>query len=323
MRGCYALAYTLLCLVSHSLFAQTANSGSVKHTILPTPAIFVFSEKTNPAFSGWPQMVAKIGNYSQQTQWKIYSTLSDELGQTHHRAQLYFKGIPSELSTIILHEKSGVLLSVNGDMVPESYFSGKRTLSADEARSKALAFLPAQQYYWQDKAQNDILKQLCNNPDTSFFPKGTLCYCPANFDLDKTHKLAYKFDVYALEPLAGKSIYVDAESGDILASQNLILHTNVTGTAVTKYSGTQKFQTDSTSPTNFRLRETTRGKGIETYNLNKGTSYGAATDFTDADNYWNNVNTNKDEVATDAHWGAEMTYDYFSKEHSRNSFDAN
>ena len=30
---------------------------------------------------------------------------------------------------------------------------------------------------------------------------------------------------------------------------------------------------------------------------------------------------NKDEVATDAHWGAEMTYDYFKNMHGRNSFD--
>ena len=35
------------------------------------------------------------------------------------------------------------------------------------------------------------------------------------------------------------------------------------------------------------------------------------------------VNAAKDEVATDAHWGSEMTYDYFDSEHGRNSFDNN
>ena len=39
--------------------------------------------------------------------------------------------------------------------------------------------------------------------------------------------------------------------------------------------------------------------------------------------FGNNINAAKDEVATDAHWGAEMTYDYFNTEHSRNSFDNN
>jgi PKD repeat protein len=57
--------------------------------------------------------------------------------------------------------------------------------------------------------------------------------------------------------------------------------------------------------------------------MNTGTSYGAAVDFTDADNNWNNVNAQLDEYATDAHWGAEMTYDYFDIIHGRNSIDDN
>jgi Zn-dependent metalloprotease len=72
----------------------------------------------------------------------------------------------------------------------------------------------------------------------------------------------------------------------------------------------------------FRLRETTRGQGIRTFNMQKGTSYGNAVDFTDADNFWNNVNANKDQYATDAHWGAEMTYDYYQS-NGRNSIDGN
>ena len=304
MRGCYALAYTLLCLVSHSLFSQTAISGSVKHTILPTPAIFVFSEKTKPAFSSWPQMVAKIGNYSQETQWKIYATLKDELGQTHHRAQQYYRGIPSELSTLIVHEKDGSILSINGDLVPETYFEGTAALTAEKAREKALQFMPASIYYWQDEAQNNLLRQLSGKPDTSYYPQGLKVYCPKDFRLEEKHRLAWKFDVFSLEPLGGKSIYVDAETAEILATQDLILHAEVKGTAVTAYSGTQSIQTDSTAPTTFRLREAGRGKGIETYNMRKGTSYGAAVDFLDTDNNWNNVNSNKDETATDAHWGA-------------------
>lgn len=35
---------------------------------------------------------------------------------------------------------------------------------------------------------------------------------------------------------------------------------------------------------------------------NPGSDYYSAVDFTDDDNYWNNVNAQQDEVATDAHW---------------------
>ena len=57
--------------------------------------------------------------------------------------------------------------------------------------------------------------------------------------------------------------------------------------------------------------------------MNQGDVYGNAVDFTDTDNNWNNVNTNLDEYATDAHWGAEMTYDYYLNNHGRNSIDDN
>ena len=63
--------------------------------------------------------------------------------------------------------------------------------------------------------------------------------------------------------------------------------------------------------------------GVITLNLNNATTYGNAVDFTDTDNYWNNVNAQQDEIATDAHWGAEVTYDYYDSIHNRNSIDGN
>jgi bacillolysin len=108
-------------------------------------------------------------------------------------------------------------------------------------------------------------------------------------------------------------------SGNINFKNPLLMHADANGRAKTAYSDTQNIKTDSVSPVYFRLRETGRGNGIQTFNLNKGTNYGTATDFIDSNNFWHNVNANKDEYATDAHWGAEMTYDYFWTKHNRNS----
>src|SRR5690606_29960198 len=65
------------------------------------------------------------------------------------------------------------------------------------------------------------------------------------------------------------------------------------------------------------------GNGVYTLNMQKGTNYGAAVDFRDSNNYWNNFNVNEDEVATDCHWGAETTYDYYKLKFNRNSFNNN
>jgi bacillolysin len=52
-----------------------------------------------------------------------------------------------------------------------------------------------------------------------------------------------------------------------------------------------------------------------------GTNYGAAVDFTNATTTWNNTNTNLDQYATDAHWGAEVTWDFYDSLFNRNSVD--
>lgn len=280
-----------------------------------------FEPGREPNLADWQELLRKSAAAGEQSSWKIYTVINDDLGQVHYRAQQYFGGIPLENGVVVLHTKEGRILSFNGELIPESLIKGSVSIGPEAARKMAMAAVPADLYYWEDESQNHLLREQTGVADTSWFPEGTLVYCPQGLDYRNPHRLAYRFEVMALEPLAGKKVYVDAGTGEILATEDLILHTDVKGTGVTAYSGTRVMTTDSTTPGNYRLREKSRGKGIETFNMQKGTSYGAAVDFTDADNYWNNVNANKDEVATDAHWGAEKTYDYFDTILGRNSFD--
>jgi Zn-dependent metalloprotease len=133
--------------------------------------------------------------------------------------------------------------------------------------------------------------------------------------------LAWKFNVYAQQPVSRAFIYVDARSGEVVLQDNIIKHAAATGTFATKYSGTQSSAT-STTTGGYYLREATRGSGIETYNCRKGNSYTSAVDFVDADNNWTEYNNaNFDNAALDAHYGAQSTYDYFKNVHARNSYN--
>ena len=317
------LSIVLAGLMMPQVFGQVPQAGQYSHPALKNPQLVIFSEENRPDMEGWTSVIQKLGKYSGESRWTIYNSLTDDLGMTHYRIRQNYRGVPVQLSMGILHTKNGSLVSLNGDFVSESQLSGQVVLTEVQAREKALAFLPAEKYYWQDPQQNEALQRATGVKDTTYFPIGSLSYCPKDFNLSGIHRLAYRFDVLASEPLAGKTIWVDAETGLVLASSDLILHTDVKATAITKYSGTKTITVDSLSATSYRLREAGRGKGIETYDLKKATTYTGAVDFTDADKTWNNVNAAKDEVATDAHWGAEMTYDYFNTEHSRNSFDNN
>ncbi len=71
------------------------------------------------------------------------------------------------------------------------------------------------------------------------------------------------------------------------------------------------------------MRDSLRGDGVITLDLNNSTYYNNAVNFQDADNVWNNVNANLDQYATDSHYGMEKTYDFYDSVYNRNSIDDN
>ena len=244
------------------------------------------------------------------------------LGMTHYRYQQTVNGIPLELSAFLAHVKNGKVQSVNGDFFSEVNVSTSNTITESGALNAALSYIGAEVYKWQIEEEEAHLKWEQKDPSATYFPKGEKVLINTGGLIDAPLKLAYKFNVYAQVPHSRRDIFVDAKTGEIIWEQTKIHHADVTGSATTAYSGVKPIVTDDNGGT-FRLRESGRGNGIETYDMNMGINYGAATDFTDADNNWNNVNADLDQYATDAHWGAEMTYDYFLNIHGRNSIDGN
>lgn len=241
-------------------------------------------------------------------------TEKDELGFTHTRYAVTNNGIIINNKIIVAHCYKGKLVSLNGDMAEVKNISNRFVISDKAALQSALDKINAKKYKWENKAEEAHMRKALNKPDFSYYPKTTKVF----FDNGKQFVSAYQFNIYAEEPLYHAKVSVDAVSGKILGEDNLICTANATGTALTKYSGTQTLTCDQNGPT-YRLRETGRGLGVETYNLKNTSNYGAAVDFTNATTSW--TTTGVDQAATDAHWGAEVTYDYFNIMHNRNSID--
>jgi len=255
---------------------------------------------------------------------KLLGIEKDQLGFVHYRYRQTYNNNPIDLTMLIVHTKDGMVKSFNGEFYDNlSAVNHANGTTEANALNAALNYIGAKIYKWEIEEEEDHLKHEIHDHDASYNPDGELVYVASNGNFDNPLSLAYKFNIYAHEPLSRREIYISAADHSVVFENNLIHEANSTGTAVTKYSGIRSITTDSLSPTSFRLRETGRGNGINTYNLNNGSNYGSATDFTDNNNYWNNVNAQQDEVATDGHWGAEMTYDYFFINHNRNSIDGN
>lgn len=258
------------------------------------------------------------GQFLKGEDWELLSFKNevDELGFSHRRYKVLYKGTEVYQKVIISHSRNGQLQSLNGDLELPSQLLNSVSISGTEALAFALNKVKAKKYMWENQAEEENMRRLLNNPNFSYRPVAKKVLVERGEGL----RYAYHFLIYAESPLYRANILVDAQNGSILEEENLICSVDVPGSAQTKYSGTQSITCDQ-SGTVFSLRETQRGNGIETYNLNNGTNYGAATNFTNASATW--TGGGFDQGARDAHWGAEKTYDYFFNQHGRNSIDGN
>ncbi|MGK5692769.1 M4 family metallopeptidase [Streptomyces sp. URMC 128] len=88
-----------------------------------------------------------------------------------------------------------------------------------------------------------------------------------------------------------------------------------TGTGNTTYSGKVTLGTTK-SGSSYNLTDGTRG-GHKTYNLNRGTS-GTGTLFSGSDDVWGDGNpSNLETAAADAHYGAQVTWDFYKSTFGR------
>ncbi|NSW46425.1 MAG: M4 family metallopeptidase [Bacteroidales bacterium] len=254
-----------------------------------------------------------------QLEYRLLYKEKDQLGYEHIKYQQTVNQIPIEWATFTFHVKNQSVVSFSGNLYKNIIVDEKTSiLSFTEALEIAKNIHHAQLYMWEDANEETLLKKMQKNEQATYFPSEQKVWFASNNKLE----LAYKITLYSKFPLSKKDYYISAQSGSVLKQIDKIQTTDVPGTAVTRYSGTQTITTDSYNGS-YRLHESVRGNGIFTYNMQMTADYGSAVDFTDADNYWNNVNAQQDEVATDAHWATEKYYDYLFNNFGRNSIDNN
>jgi Zn-dependent metalloprotease len=281
------------------------------------PDYIHFNNSMNITVEGVLSWIPQAYRLNTDYNLQLLGTETDKLGMTHYRYQQTFKGYPVLGTMYLIHSRNDRVESMNGEIYDDIQTLPSITVSETNALNIALQNVHANVYKWQLPAEKQHLKDMTGNSAATYYPSAQFTIVKKG----KDYHLAYAFNIYAEEPLSRTIQYVDVATGQVLLAHQLIESITANGTAVTKFSGTKSITTDSVSAYLFHLRDATRGLGIKTLNLNHTNSYGTAVDFNDSDDYWNNVNANQDQAATDAHWGSEMTYDYYWNIHNRNSID--
>ncbi|MFT6850787.1 MAG: bacillolysin, partial [Sphingobacteriales bacterium] len=290
---------------------------------LPFPTFLTFSENVsvNDLFTNLVELSPENG-----VEIIITDSESDQLGFTHYTFKQFYKGLPVEGGIYKATSEGGFLTTAGGYLYAPDLKSVSPTISENAALKKATDFIGAREYKWETPENELFIKKFENDPLATYFPKGELVVYPKTTDEGISYHLTMKFDIYAEAPLSRYFVFVDVNTGEVVNHIARIHETNANGTGTTLYNGVQNFSTDNTGST-YRLRQATPmaagvTRKIETYDMNKGTNYNSAVDFTDGDNNFTD-NTNQDRAGWSAHWAAEMTYDYVYQMFGKNSYDGN
>ena len=290
-----------------------------------TPFFIRLAPGTGPALAG-PQVLRQQLGLGQADELRPLRTETDALGMMHERFQQYYQGVKVEHGQYSLHTRHGRVEALSGELKrPAGGLSTVPALGAAAALKHALAAVGARRYKWQVADEEAELRQRTGQAQATYQPTGELVLV-GDFRQPAAARplvLAWKFDVYAQEPVSRDLLYVDARTGAVVLRDAVIKHLDAPGTLATRYLGSRPSTTEAFAG-GFRLRETTRSKGITTLNCHQLRSFGGATDFVDNDNNWSAAEYNNaafDNAALDAHLGAQTTQDYWTTVHGRDSYD--
>ncbi|MDX5584739.1 MAG: M4 family metallopeptidase [Aureibaculum sp.] len=262
-----------------------------------------------------------------------YQSNTDKRGGIHQKFQQYYNGIKVEYGTMIVHSKNGMVSSINGELYNPEGINLSSALTPTVAFQKAITHVDAKTYLWSDTERskmNDYKK-----------PEGELIIFPIIGEETVELTLAYKFDIYATDPVSRGYVFIDAKNGEFLYNEPIIKHFNnsdtkvstrhvlsdkaqssksnimLTGTADTRYSGNRSIETRSEVNGTFTLNDESRN--VHTYNAQNsptnGTYQFTTVDFADNDNNWTAAeydNAARDNAALDAHWGAMNVFDFWA-----------
>lgn len=310
MRKCF-----ILLLVGLTVLSADAQTNIEKFNWL-TP------EKTYTNGQDFWKDHKKLMGLSDQNTFVMISAEDDQVGMYHEKYDQYYRGVKIDGAQFILHYKNGRVQSANGRLVEGLKDRSTPVLNFNQALESAKSKIQTTAFYWEMEEMEELIKDIYADPSKTFYPKEELVYIDPKFTQDGSqYQLAYLLDMYYEGEHDHQEMYISATTGELIHTVDGCHNASANGTAVTRYHGTVDITAHRMSPTRYILLDTTRGGGIQTYDMNQGTSFGNAVDFEDADNYWNNANAQIDEVAGDVHWSTEMTYDYLKDVHNRNSWD--
>ncbi|MBC2907479.1 M4 family metallopeptidase [Streptomyces cupreus] len=235
----------------------------------------------------------------------VKDVVKDADGSTHTRYERTYAGLPVLGGDLIVHETAsgrteGVTKATKA-AVKVADLTADVTKAAAEKQAVKAAKAEGSTKSAADKAPRKVVWAASGTP--------TLAYetVVGGFQHDGTPQELH--------------VVTDAQSGEKLYEWEAVQ----TGTGNSQYSGTVTIGT-SLSGSTYQLNDSSRG-AHKTYNKARSTSSSAGTLFTDADDTWGtgaaSSSSTSQTAAVDAHYGAQVTWDFYKNVLGRNGIKNN
>ncbi|HYF63662.1 MAG TPA: M4 family metallopeptidase [Herpetosiphonaceae bacterium] len=236
-----------------------------------------------------------------KAEFKVRSVDQDDLA-THVRLDQYLNGVPVFGAQVLTHlDAQGNVLSDGGEFYAVNV-NTKPSLNELEAIKVARKQV---NYVGDGKYEPEVSSRLVVLPQDN-----------------GAAVLAYQVSVHIEDGTAATAhheYFVNAADGSVAYYYNDIDTVNATGTGKSLYSGNVSIGTDLVSGV-YYMRDNTRG-GMYTVDMKNRTS-GSGTTFSDSDNVWGtNTSASAQSAAVDAHYGAQLTWDYYLNSFNRRGID--
>ncbi len=242
---------------------------------------------------------------------------TDDLGMRHRLLQQYYNGVMLEGMGYRVHEKDGFMTSVNGRAVRDIKLDTQATVSEETAFQLAINYL---------------------NTKDSVFRHGKKLIVSKGFTFTpESFSIAFQFDI-DVSLIEQWRISIDVRDGQLINKVSLVNSCMTekeiepplpygTGTGLTNYYGSKTIRVEKFENGSSRLiGQTENGGIIGTYDFRNASILSLTWSFPshkvyDFSSSNNTYNDPYHKPAVSVQWAAEQAYEYYFKNHNRNSFD--
>ncbi len=183
---------------------NTAKKQLKEGVSIPLSVFFDLNKKTAPALD--------------KNEIRVFKTVSDIKGISHHRAKQYYNGIEIDNVQLLMHEEKGKVHHAHGNLISEMSADTHVYITEKQAWQYALKHIGPDTKLWKTlppkyKSEENSVTE---NDGKLIFTSGRNEPYPKNF------KLAYRFDVVTMKPLDRYYIDIDARTGELFNKVTLL-----------------------------------------------------------------------------------------------------